>query len=128
MAAIPIIQMQDFITLDNSLGLTLGFKRGLYIFQLAIEEADNIDESAEDITAAATAPNPIVATQGGVIACITVGKISKLLAGAPPKLDQSATCPITPIIIGGIDAIKHTKPARMDRFLAVFSSLADNTR
>jgi len=38
----------------------------LKLFQLAILDADKIELSTEDITAAAIAPNPIVAIQGFV--------------------------------------------------------------
>ena len=46
------------------------------MFLANIEAADSTDESAEDITAAETAPNPIKETQGGHKYCITIGRIN----------------------------------------------------
>jgi hypothetical protein len=40
-----------------------------------IEAADNTDESAEDMTAADTAPNPKNDTKSGVKYCRTIGRI-----------------------------------------------------
>ena len=40
-----------------------------------IELADRTDESADDITAAETAPRPMNVTQGGHRYCITIGRI-----------------------------------------------------
>ena len=39
-------------------------------------EEDNMLESADDITAADTAPSPTKATAGGVRCCRTIGKIA----------------------------------------------------
>jgi len=40
-----------------------------------MELAESTDESAEDMTAAETAPRPINVTHGGHKYCITIGKI-----------------------------------------------------
>ena len=46
------------------------------MFLANMELAERIDESAEDMTAAETAPRPINDTQGGHRYCITIGRIS----------------------------------------------------
>lgn len=46
-----------------------------YTFRANIEAADKTDESADDITAADTAPNPKNDTKAGVKYCSTIGKI-----------------------------------------------------
>jgi hypothetical protein len=46
----------------------------LYTFLANIALADNIEESADDMTAADTAPSPIKATAFGVRYCRTNGK------------------------------------------------------
>ena len=43
-----------------------------------MDDADNTDESAEDITAAETEPSPKKAMNGGVRYCKTMGKIIRL--------------------------------------------------
>lgn len=45
------------------------------MFLANMELADNMEESADDITAADTAPRPKKETQGGVRYCITIGRI-----------------------------------------------------
>ena len=47
----------------------------LYTFLANIDEADNTEESAEDMTAAETAPRPKNETKAGVKYCKTMGKI-----------------------------------------------------
>ena len=47
----------------------------LYTFLANIDDADNTDESADDITAADTAPSPKKDTNAGVRYCKTMGKI-----------------------------------------------------
>lgn len=50
-------------------------KMSLYTLRANIDAADNTDESAEDITAADTAPRPKKDTKSGVKYCKTIGKI-----------------------------------------------------
>lgn len=45
------------------------------MFRANMELADKMEESADDMTAAETAPRPKKATQGGVRYCITKGRI-----------------------------------------------------
>lgn len=47
----------------------------LYTLRANIDAAESTDESAEDITAADTAPNPKKDTKSGVKYCNTIGKI-----------------------------------------------------
>ena len=55
--------------------LTLCRISSLYTLRVNMELADKMEESADDMTAADTAPNPMKATTGGVRYCITRGKI-----------------------------------------------------
>lgn len=50
-------------------------KMSLYTLRANIEAADNTDESAEDITAAETAPSPKKETKSGVRYWRTIGRI-----------------------------------------------------
>lgn len=50
-------------------------KINLYTFRENIEEAERMEESAEDITAAETAPSPTKDTKSGVRYWRTIGKI-----------------------------------------------------
>ena len=127
-AAIPIIQMDLLITFSKFEGEISGLNNGRNTFQPAIEEADKIEESTDDITAAATAPKPIVATQGVVIYRITCGKMELSFPGIAPIISQSATPPMIPISTAGIAAIMQMTPAKTDNRTAVFSSFEDKTR
>jgi len=52
------------------------------MFLANMELAERIEESAEDITAAETAPRPKYATKSGQRFCITMGNIISLLLRA----------------------------------------------
>lgn len=51
-----------------------------------MELADNMDESAEDMTAADIAPSPIKETAGGVRYCKAIGRIKLGLGSSPAYL------------------------------------------
>ena len=55
--------------------LTLGLKISFQTFLANIDDADKTEESADDITAAETAPRPKNDTNAGVKYCRTMGKI-----------------------------------------------------
>ena len=65
----------DFYFLLELFLLTVGLKMSLYTFLANIDDADNTEESADDITAAETAPRPKNETKAGVRYCKTIGKI-----------------------------------------------------
>ena len=65
----------EILNLVIWLWLTLGLKMSLYTFLANIDDADNTEESADDITAAETAPSPKNETAAGVRYCNTIGKI-----------------------------------------------------
>ena len=70
--------MQTFefeIILRVSYTLTLGLKISFQTFLANIDDADNTEESADDMTAAETAPRPKNDTNAGVKYCRTMGKI-----------------------------------------------------
>jgi hypothetical protein len=50
-------------------------KMSLYTLRANMEAADNTDESADDMTAADTAPKPKNETKSGVRYCNTIGRI-----------------------------------------------------
>ena len=54
-----------------------------------MEAADKTDESADDMTAAETAPSPINDTHGGHKYCITIGKINFWSSGGTSSLPHS---------------------------------------
>lgn len=125
-AEIPITQMKRLIT---GARFSLSFKNfGLMIFQVPMDEADKIDESALLITAAAKAPNPIVAIKLGARYFNVCGKIIAELSGSgTPSAVQSVIFPIIPTSTAGKAARIQKKPAPSDRFLAVFGSFAERT-
>ncbi len=59
------------------------------MFLANMELAERMEESAEDITAADTAPKPINETHGGHRYCITIGKISFWSSGCTFVLPYS---------------------------------------
>lgn len=64
----------------------------LYTLRANIDAADNTDESAEDITAADTAPKPKKETKSGVKYCNTMGRImlvSSAVKGHGPRYSVS---------------------------------------
>src|SRR6476660_1590355 len=93
-----------------------------------MEEAERIDESTDDITAAATAPRPIVATAGGVRWRSTYGSTSAASGAARPRADQSAAPARMPMSAGGIAANMQPAAASSESARAVASSRAASTR
>ncbi len=88
-----------------------------------------MDESTDDITAAATAPSPTVATTPGVRYFSTYGKtIADCGADSAAVVDQSAAIPTQPIITAGIAITIHPSEAISDNRTAVRSSRAARTR
>lgn len=74
-ANMPTTQMPTRITQMISISDAFCRKMRRYTLRANIEAADSTDESAEDITAADTAPNPKNETKSGVKYCNTIGKI-----------------------------------------------------
>lgn len=74
-ARIPTTMMPARITQMISISEARWRKISLYTFRANIDEADNTEESADDITAADTAPKPKNETKSGVKYCNTIGKI-----------------------------------------------------
>ena len=74
-AKIPTTMIPPRITQIISISDACGLKTSLYTLRANIDAADNTDESAEDITAADTAPNPKNDTKSGVRYCNTIGRI-----------------------------------------------------
>src|SRR3954463_2007550 len=96
-----------------------GSTSGRYRFHAAIEEADRIEESTDDMTAAATAPSPSVATAGGVRWRSTYGRASAASGGGSPRADQSTAPARTPISAGGTAASRQHTAASSDSARAV---------
>lgn len=71
----PTTKIETRITQMISISEALCLKISLYTFLANIELADKTEESAEDITAAETAPRPKKDTKSGVKCCKTIGKI-----------------------------------------------------
>lgn len=71
----PTTQMPIRIT--QMISISDAFCRNInrYTFRANIEAADSTDESADDITAAETAPKPKNETKSGVKYCNTIGRI-----------------------------------------------------
>ena len=63
------------MSLKESNTLTLGLKISFQTFLANIDDADKTEESADDMTAAETAPRPKNDTNAGVKYCRTMGKI-----------------------------------------------------
>lgn len=74
-AKIPTMMIETRITQMISISDALCLKISLYTFLANIELADRTLESADDITAAETAPNPKKDTKSGVKYCSTIGNI-----------------------------------------------------
>lgn len=72
---IPTTQIPIRIT--QMISISDAFWRNInrYTFRANIDAADSTDESADDITAADTAPKPKNETKSGVKYCNTIGKI-----------------------------------------------------
>ena len=69
---------------STSFSEAVGLKTALYTFLANMVEADNIEESVEDMTAALIAPKPKNATQVGVKYCKQSGKIKPEFSGIFP--------------------------------------------
>lgn len=65
-ARIPTTMMPPLITQMISISEARWRKMSLYTFRANIDAADNTEESADDITAADTAPKPKKETKSGV--------------------------------------------------------------
>lgn len=74
-AIIPTTQIPIRITQMISISEAFWRKISLYTLRANIDAADNTDESADDITAADTAPSPKKDTKSGVKYCNTIGRI-----------------------------------------------------
>lgn len=74
-ASIPTIIIETLITQMISISEALCLNISLYTFLANMELADRTLESAEDITAAETAPSPKNDTKSGVKYCSTIGSI-----------------------------------------------------
>lgn len=74
-AITPTTQMPIRITQMISISEAFCRNISLYTFRANIEAADNTEESAEDMTAAETAPSPKNETKSGVKYCNTIGRI-----------------------------------------------------
>lgn len=71
----PTTQMPIRITQMISISDAFWRKISRYTFRANIDAADNTDESADDMTAADTAPRPKNDTKSGVKYCNTIGRI-----------------------------------------------------
>lgn len=67
--------METRITQMISISEAFWRKINLYTLRANMEAADRTDESAEDMTAAETAPRPKKETKSGVRYCKTMGRI-----------------------------------------------------
>lgn len=74
-AIIPTTHIPIRITQMISISDAFCRNISLYTFRANMEAADSTDESAEDITAAETAPRPKNETKSGVKYCKTIGRI-----------------------------------------------------
>lgn len=74
-AKMPTTQIPTRITQMISISDAFCRKISLYTFRANIEAADSTDESADDMTAAETAPSPKNDTKSGVKYCNTIGNI-----------------------------------------------------
>merc|ERR1719369_2408056 len=72
-AMMLLMMMQMVKAISTSRSDAFGLKTLWYMFLATIPEADNMDESVEDMTAADTAPRPKKATAFGVRYCKTAG-------------------------------------------------------
>lgn len=71
----PTTRIDTRITQMISISEARWRKISRYTFRANMDDADNTDESAEDMTAADTAPNPKKDTKSGVRYCSTMGRI-----------------------------------------------------
>lgn len=88
MAKIPTTMIPILIIQMISISDARCRKMSLYTFRANIDAADNTDESAEDMTAAETAPKPKKDTKSGVKYCKTIGRImlvSSAVKGHGPR-------------------------------------------
>lgn len=88
----PTTMIPALITQMISISEARWRKMSLYTLRANIDAADNTDESAEDITAADTAPRPKKETKSGVKYCNTMGRImlvSSAVKGHGPRYSVS---------------------------------------
>lgn len=74
-ASTPTTQIPTRITQMISISDAFCLKINLYTLRANMEAADRTEESADDITAADTAPRPKNDTKSGVKYCKTIGNI-----------------------------------------------------
>ena len=92
-----------------------GLKTVLYTFLANMVEAESIDESVEDITAALIAPKPKNATQVGVKYCKHRGKTKEVFSGTFPKSVwvQSVALAIIPNVTDGTVMIRAIRKGQL---------------
>lgn len=86
-ARMPTTQMPTRITQMISISEAFWRKIRRYTLRANIEAAESTEESADDITAAETAPKPKNDTKPGVRYCSTIGRImlvSSVVSGYGP--------------------------------------------
>lgn len=91
-AKIPTTIIPTLITHIISISDAFCLNISLYTLRANIDAADNTDESADDITAAETAPSPKNDTKSGVRYCNTMGSImlvSSVVNGHGPAYSVS---------------------------------------
>lgn len=91
-AKTPTTQIPIRMTQMISISDAFCRKMSRYTFRANIDAADSTDESADDITAAETAPKPKNDTKSGVRYCNTIGKImlvSSVVSGYGPLYSVS---------------------------------------
>lgn len=91
-ANIPTTIIPALITHIISISEAFCRQSDLYTLRANIDAADNTDESAEDMTAAETAPRPKNDTKSGVRYCNTMGRImlvSSAVSGHGPLYSVS---------------------------------------
>ena len=93
-----------------------------------MDEAERIEESTDDITAADRAPRPTMATSGDVRCRSTSGRIIAASAASTPSAPQSAARPMTPIKIAGTAAARLRPPAQSDNRRASAGLFVASTR
>lgn len=87
-AKIPTTIIPPLMTQMISISDARWRKISLYTLRANIDAADNTEESADDITAADTAPRPKKETKSGVKYCKTIGNImlvSSAVKGHGPR-------------------------------------------
>ena len=78
-AQVQLMTIKTQRAINTSFSEALGLKTVLYTFRAIIVEAESIEESVEDITAALIAPRPKKATHVGVKYCKHKGNTNEVL-------------------------------------------------